>query len=153
VHMAKIRNMGERCLAEAEQGLARVNRHREEAEQAVKFMKGYQLLSAYYEKKVAAATLGLIYSHSHLEADKQQAERLADQALASFEPVVKFIHEELDPVMTKMYGVPMQEMLGAYLGQALGNMPALLESEKKERVQFAELFFEGKNRYSNNFIG
>ena len=153
VHMAKIKNMGERCRAEAEQGLALVKKNREEAQQAVKFMKGYQLLSAYYEKKVAAATIGLIYSHSRVDADKQQAELLADEALASYESVVEFIHEELDPVMKGMYGMPMQEMRGAYLGEALGDMQGLLESEKKERAQFADLFFEGKNRYSNNFIG
>jgi hypothetical protein len=153
VHMAKIRSMGESCLAEAEQGLALVKKNRDEAAETVKFMKAYKLLSAYYEKKVAAATLGQIYFYSRTDQDKRQAEALADQALASYEEAANFLHQELDPVLQSFYAMPMKEMAGAYLGQPLVDVPQLIEAEKVERAKFAELFFEGKNRYSDNFVG
>jgi hypothetical protein len=153
VHMAKIRSMGESSLAEAERGVELVKKNHEEASQAVKFMKGYKLLSAYYEKKVAAATAGMIYSYSRVDADQKQAETLADEALASYEQVVNFLHLELDPVIENLYGMPMKEMKGAYLGESLGGLSELLEAEKKERSEFAEIFFEGKQRFSNNFVG
>src|SRR5436190_23359259 len=103
--MAKIRTMGEQCFADAQQGLALVKTNRDQAEQALKFMKAYQLLSAYYEKKVAAATVGQIYFYSRLEEDKRQAETLADAALTSYEQVAAFLHEQLDPVIESLYGM------------------------------------------------
>jgi hypothetical protein len=78
---------------------------------------------------------------------------LADEALSSYEQVASFLHQELDPVIQGFYGVPIQEISSAYLGEGMVEIPALLEAERKERAQFAELFFEGKNRYSDNTIG
>jgi hypothetical protein len=153
VHMAKIRNMGETCLAEAERGLALATKNRDEAQVAVKFMNGYKLLSAYYEKKVAAATTGQIYFYSRSDQDKQQAEKLADEALSNYEQFAGFLQQDLNPVIQSFYGVPIQEMSTAYLGDPMVEIPALLEAERKERAQFADLFFEGKNRYSDNTIG
>ena len=153
VHMAKIRLMGEQCLAEAYLGLAKAAKNREEAEQAVKFMKGYQLLSAYFEKKVAAATMGLIYSHSRSELDKQQAEAFAYEALTQYEQAVRFLHQELDPIMQNMYATPMKEMSSAYIGAGVVDLPALLEVEREERAHFAEFFFGGKSRMTDNFVG
>ena len=153
VHMAKIRSMGESCLAEAEQGLALVKKNRAEAVHAASFMKAYKLLSAYYEKKVNAATMGQIYFYSRADQDKQHAEKLADEALASYELVANFMQQELDPVIQSLYGMPMKEMPGAYLGDSIVEIPKLLEAERAERAKFSELFFEGKNRYSDNFVG
>ncbi|MGH7150710.1 MAG: hypothetical protein ACREIU_08435, partial [Planctomycetota bacterium] len=51
-HMRKIRSMGERCLAEAEEGLALAGTGNAEAVHARDLMKGLQLLAAYYEEKV-----------------------------------------------------------------------------------------------------
>jgi hypothetical protein len=153
VHMAKIRAMGEQCLDHAQQGLATVKKNHQEAELLVKFMNGYKLLSAYYEKKVAAATNGLIYFYSRVDVDKQTAEKFADEALASYEEVVNFLHREIDPVIQEFYKVPIQEMRGAYLSDPMAELPGLLEAERKERAHFAELFFEGKSRYSDSTIG
>jgi hypothetical protein len=154
--------MGENCFAEAKQGLALATKNREEAVQAVKFMQGYMLLSAYFERKVAAATAGLIYSHSRLEPDRHQAETLADEALAKYEEAASFLHHELDPIIQSLYLVPLHEMRGAYVptgfnfdstGSGLLEMPALLEAEKQERAEFANLFYEGKGRFTDNFVG
>jgi hypothetical protein len=153
VHMAKIRTMGETCLAEAERGFELAKKNRDEAAQAVKFMKGYKLLSAYSEKKVAAAIAGMVYFYSRAGADKQQAETLAEEAVLSYEPVARFLHQELDPLIQTFYGAPIQEMSGAYLSDPMAEMPSLLEAERKERAQFADLFFEEKNRYSDSTIG
>jgi uncharacterized protein YktA (UPF0223 family) len=153
VHMAKLRTMGETCLADAEKGLELVKKNREEAVQVVKFMKAYKLLSAYYEKKVNAATLGTIYFYSRKDQDKADALKLADETVASYIEAATFMQQELNPILTSFYGLPMQEMKGAYLGEGLADLPTLIEAEKKEREQFAELFFEGKNRYSDNFVG
>jgi hypothetical protein len=162
VHMAKIRSMGEDCFAEAKQGLARATKNREEALHAVKFMQGYMLLSAYFERKVGAATAGLIYSNSRLEPDRHQAETLADEALAKYEEAANFLHHELDPIIQSLYQVPLHEMRGAYVptqfnfdsaGSGLLEIPALLEAEKQERAEFANLFYEGKGRFTDNFVG
>jgi hypothetical protein len=153
VHMAKIRSKGEECLAEAEHGLPLVKKNHEDAELVVKFMRGYKMLAEYYEKKVAAATCGMIYFHGHVDADRQVAEKFADAALSSYEQLVSFLHDELDPVIESMYGVPMQEMSGAYLSDPMTDLAGLLEAEKRERAQFGELFYENKNRYSDSTIG
>ena len=44
-------------------------------------MKAYQLLSRYYERKVAAAVAAEIYAHSHKGGDRMEAERLADEVV------------------------------------------------------------------------
>ena len=153
VHMAKIRSMGEECCKQAELGVGKASKNQEDAIQALKFMRGYKLLSAYFEKKVAAATLGLIYSYSRLDEDRRQAEAMADEAVTSYEEAANYLHQELDPVMRSMYQAPLQEMRSAYLGDPLVEVPALLEAEKKEREQFADLFFKQQSRLSDNFIG
>jgi hypothetical protein len=153
VHMAKIRAMGETCLAEAEQGLPLVKKNQDQARQAYNFMKGYKLLSAYYERKVAAAIAGLMYFYARNEQDKGSALKLADEALASYVEAANFMHRELDPLIKTLFNTPMQEMSGAFLGDPLAELPALIEAEKKEREEFAAVFFEGKGQFSTNFIG
>jgi hypothetical protein len=161
-HMAKIRFLGENCFTEAQRGLMHATKNRDEAAQAVEFMQGYMLLTAYFEKKVAAAIAGLIYSYSRSDQDRQDAEKLADEALASYEQAATFLHQELDPVIQDLYQVPIREMRSAYVptdfnfdseGGGLTGIPGLLEAERKERAQFADLFFEGKGRFTDNFVG
>lgn len=153
VHMARVRSMGEACLEEAEEGLKTVKKNQEEARQAYSFMKGYKLLATYYERKVAAATAGLIYSHSQAEGDKAEAEKLADEALQSYLEAATFMQRELDPVIQGLYGAPMKEMRGGYLGDPVVDLSGLMEAEREERKKFADIFFEGKERFSKNFIG
>jgi hypothetical protein len=150
--MAKIRSMGQNCLAEAEQGHARTRKNRDEAVQAIKFMRGYKLLSAYFEKKVAAATVGLIYSYSRSGQDRRQAETLADEALASYEEVANFLHQ-VRSGHTEFVPDASQGNARRIFGRSTDRSPALVEVERKERAQFAQLFFEGKGRFSDNFIG
>ena len=51
VHMEKIRTMGEECERVAEQALSTVKRNKSEANETHLFMKGYRLLSSYYEQR------------------------------------------------------------------------------------------------------
>ena len=61
-HMRKVSSMGEACLHEAEQGLTAVRRNREQADEIYYYMKAYQLLSKYWERKIAAAIAAQLYA-------------------------------------------------------------------------------------------
>lgn len=134
VHMKKIRLMGERCRREAEEALKTVQKNKPAADEAYQFMKGYELLSIYYEQKVAAATAALVYRYSSRAEDKREAESLADIAVASYVDTATFMHASLDPIVTRIYGAPISE---AYSGPGLSD---LIASEKKEREQLAHIF-------------
>jgi len=89
----------------------------------------------------------LIYSIPRVDADKQQAELLADEHSPVMNQSSSY-HENVIPHEGHVRHAdaecegPIWEKLWRYAGP--------LESEKKERAQFSDLFFEGKNRYSNN---
>jgi len=134
IHMKKIRVMGEESRREAEEALKTVKKDKDGAAEIYQFMKGYQLLSSYYEQKVAAATAALVYGHSHRLEDKQDAERLADAAVASYVEAASFMHEQLDPIVTRIYGRPITE---AYSGPVISE---LIASEKKEREELPRIF-------------
>jgi hypothetical protein len=134
VHMEKIRMMGEECRREAEDALKTVKKDEGGAKETYLFMRGYQLLSSYYEQKVAAATAALIYSHSHRPEDKAEAERLADAAVSSYVESAGFMQENLDPTVKRIYGRVITE---AYSGPRLSD---LIVEEKQEREKLPQLF-------------
>jgi hypothetical protein len=136
--MAKVRSMGEACLQEAEQGVKFVTRNQEEARRAHSFMKAYKLLCDYYDRKVAAATAALIYSHTHKTEDRAEAERLADDAVASYMTAGTFMHETLDPILIELKGAPMTEM--EFPARVNKDVPGLMQAEKEERARLAEIF-------------
>ena len=138
VHMKKVRQMGETCLAEAEQALRTVRNNQEEAMRVSPFMKGYQLLTDYYERKVAAATSALIYSHSRKAEDKADAEKLADETVQAYVKAATFLHEKLDPVLLEVKGSTMFQV--EFPGREKKDLPGLIEEEKEERKKLAEIF-------------
>jgi len=133
VHMTKIREMGEEAFRQAELGIKGVKRNREEAEQLGDFMKAYMLLSRYYEKKVAAGVAAGIYSYSDKPEDRKEALRLADEAVDRYLEAAGFMHEKLDPFMTRLYGRPLKE-------GGSSQLPELIAAEKQEREQLPNLF-------------
>jgi hypothetical protein len=133
LHMAKIKDLGEKSFQEAQLGMKTVKRNRDEAEQIVSFMNAYMLLSRYYGKKVAAGVAAGIYSYSAKPEDRKEAIRLADEAVDDYVEAAGFMHERLDPVMTKLYGRPLMEAGSIRL-------PQLIEAEKQEREQLPKLF-------------
>ncbi|HKB14863.1 MAG TPA: hypothetical protein VKF62_02305, partial [Planctomycetota bacterium] len=131
-HMRHIRWMGERCLAEAEQGLALAGSRNAAAVHARDLMNGLQLLSAYYEEKVGAATSALIHARGRRAEDRREAEERADRALESYRRVVEFMRERLDPYFRDLVGAPMTE--------AGVPLERLLELETEDRRQLPVLF-------------
>jgi hypothetical protein len=135
-HMRQVRRLGEECRDEAEQGLKGVKKDREGAVAVCNYMRAYQLLTDYYERKVLAATAALIYSFGGPESSKREAEKYADEALERYEKAINFIWEAID----HKAGV----IKGRWLdGKAL-TLPQLIEREKRERHELAALFSWGK---------
>src|SRR4029077_10432173 len=79
--MRKIRQLGEECLREAEVGRQTVKKNRDEATTIFNYMRGYKLLTDYYERKVLAGISALIYGFGGPREEKLLAERLADEAV------------------------------------------------------------------------
>lgn len=131
-HMRKIRTMGAECLHEAEEGLKHVAKNREEAIHQRDIMQAYQLLTHYYERKIMAAISALVYSRSHRQEDRQEAEKVANEALQAYLPTADFMHDRLDPFYIELTGQPLKEA-GIPLSE-------LIEAEKKERDNLAQIF-------------
>ncbi|MHB9035389.1 MAG: hypothetical protein ACYC64_01890 [Armatimonadota bacterium] len=134
-HMNKVKSMGEECLHEAEEAMKTVPKeHMLEAQRAYDWMKGYQMLSKYYERKVAAGVYAMKYAHGRNAADKQQAEKAADEALAVYLEAADFWQKHLTPIMMEIYGQPMHELIGNL------TIDQLIESERSDRQQIGQIF-------------
>jgi hypothetical protein len=133
VHMKKIREMGNLSLEEAIKGSNAARKNKTEAEQVVKFMKAYQLLAIYYEKKVAAATAALVYKHSGQTEDRKNAKELAIDALSKFTIAAEYMEQNLTPIMLELYGRPIKELSGPAITE-------LIQQERDEREELAEIF-------------
>ena len=130
-HMRKVQAMGEKCLREAQEAMKTVGTNME-AGAAFRFMKAFQLLSRYYERKVAAGTAALVYSFSGRPEDRAEAEQLADEALESYLEAGRFMHEEVDPVIEGIKGNPLSE--------AGADISGLMDLEREERGQLGSIF-------------
>jgi hypothetical protein len=131
-HMRSVRLMGAQCLQEAEEALKSVTRNREEAVRTRDFMKAYQLLSRYYERKILAAVSALVHARSNRPEDRREAETLADEALVSYLEAAQFMQERLDPFFMQLTGQPLKE--------AGVPLPDLMRAEKAERAELARIF-------------
>ena len=131
-HMKKIKQMGIECFNEAENAMKFVKENKEEAQHVYDIMKGYMLLSKYYEAKVLAAISASIFSKSSRDQDKKEAMELADKALESYLEFADFAHNTLDPYYIKLTGAPLSE--------AGVPMMELIELEKKERKELPNIF-------------
>jgi hypothetical protein len=131
-HMRQVRRLGKECRDEAEEGLKRVKKNREDAVAVCNYMKAYQLLTDYYERKVLAATEALIYGFGGPESSKAAAEKFADEAVERYEVAINFLWEEIDRKSGKIKGRWLD-------GKAL-TLPELIDREKRERKELAALF-------------
>ena len=131
-HMRTVRAMGVECWQEAEAALQSVAENREDAIRIRDIMKAYQLLSHYYERKVMAAISALVYARSHHPLDREEAEKLADEALQSYLEAANFMHDRLDPFYLEIAGQPLMEAGVPFSG--------LIEAEKKEREELPQIF-------------
>ncbi len=120
--MRKIRLLGDESLWAAEQAMHTVKIQREQAAQIHGYMRAYRDLTVYYENKVLAAIAALIYSFGGRDADRVEAERLADLAVRSYETAITFIWESID----KKGGA----MQGRWLGGRTFTLPQLIEREE-----------------------
>jgi hypothetical protein len=130
-HMRGVRRLGETARREAEEALRTVKKNREEAEAVHNYMKAYQLLAAYYEHKVLAATCALMYGFGGGPGYKAEAEGHADRAVILYEKAITFIWDKID----RKSGA----MKGRWGGKPM-TLPELIEREKQERKGLANLF-------------
>jgi len=131
-HMRHVRELGEKSLAAAERALPAVKKNQEEATSIFNFMKAYKLLADYYERKVLAAVAALIYGFGGPKTCKEEAEKLADQAVERYEVAAQFIWESMDRKSGNLKGRWLD-------GKAL-TMPELIERENRERQELPILF-------------
>jgi hypothetical protein len=131
-HMRQVRRLGKECSEEAQKGLARVKKNRADALAVANYMKAYQLLTDYYERKVLAAAEALIYGFGGPESSKRAAEKYADEAVRRYEAAINFLWEAIDRKSGKIKGRWLD-------GKAL-TLPELIEREKRERKELATLF-------------
>ena len=131
-HMQSVRRLGERCHSEVEEALKRATKGLDSLRETRDVMKGIALLSIYYEKKVNAAVAALVYSQSGRRVDRERAEILADEALASYLAAAEFMHLRLDPYYQRIAGTPLLE--------AGVPLPELIAEERRDREQVGEIF-------------
>ena len=131
MHMRAIRKMGRECLAEAQLAMKTVKKNQQMAKSLYNFMKAYDLLSAYYERKVLTAIAALIYSFGGPETEKTRAERLADQTTLLYTKAASFMYEAIDGASGNMKGGWWDETR---------DLPGLIEVEKRDQKDLAKLF-------------
>src|SRR5262249_45912959 len=131
-HMRRVRRLGKECLDEAEEALKWVKKDRESATGVYRYMKAYDLLTDYYERKVLAATAALIYGSGGPDSSKREAEKFADEAVACYEAAINFLWEAIDRKSGKMKGRWLD-------GKAL-TLPELIDREKREHQDLPVLF-------------
>lgn len=130
-HMRRICRLGASSLNEAELALKTAKENQDQAAAIYNYMKGYKLLTDYYEQKVLAGISALIYSFGGPEEERLQAERLADETVKLYETANDFVWESID----KKTG----NITSPWQGKAM-TLPELIQLEKREREQLASLF-------------
>jgi hypothetical protein len=131
-HMRNVRRLGAECLSEAERALKSVKDNRESAISAYNYMKAYNLLTDYYQRKVLCAVSALIYGFGGPDSYKRNAERLGDEAFQSYKAAIEFIWETID----RKTG----NIKGRWLDGNVLTLPELIEHERRERAGLAALF-------------
>ena len=105
--------------------------HHEEAAVIVNYMRAYDLLATYYERKVLAAVAALIHGFGGGPSYRAESEQLADEAVEAYDKAIRFIWKEID----KQSGATK----GRWDGRQM-TLPELIEREKQERKRLAHLF-------------
>ncbi len=131
-HMNDVRALGELCWEEAEAALPYVTQNLEQAERIRDLMQVSSYLASYYERKVAAAIAALVYARSRRLADRDEAERLAEEALQDYLEMARFMEERLNPYY--------REIAGSELHEAGATLAELIESEREDRRNMARIF-------------
>lgn len=135
-HMARIRQMGERALAEADEAMKTVKSRHEEARDVYNYMKAYKLLADYYEKKVLTAISALIYGFGGPARYRDEANQMADEVVRLYELAANFMWDNIDKRTGSLKGVG-----GRHMGdRPPSTLPELIASEKDERAHLADLF-------------
>lgn len=129
--MRRIKKRGEECFAEAQKAIKHVKENRKEAQELRDWMKAYQLLTRYYEKKVLAATSAVIYRLTHKADERALAEKYADEALNLHTRAMNFIWVNID----RKKG----EIKGGWWNERR-DIPGLMKMETEEREQLPSLF-------------
>ena len=139
-HMRQVRRLGSACHQSAQRASATIKKNHAEVAEVCNYMQAYKLLADYYERKVLAATSALIFSFGGDLPHRQEAEKLADQAVEAYTTAIQFISQSLDK--------PEGKIKGRWLdGQPL-TLLELIEREKEERSQLSRLF--GWDRLPNS---
>jgi hypothetical protein len=135
-HMAKIRQLGERALAEAELAMKTVKTQHDEAQAIYNYMQAYKLLADYYEKKVLTAVSALVYGFGGPVKYRDEAQQLADEVVRLYELAANFMWEKIDKQTGSLKGMGGWEMGN----RPPSTMPQLIAAEKQERAHLAEIF-------------
>jgi hypothetical protein len=131
-HLRGVRRLGDTCLRHAEEALRTAKTNKEEARSIYNYMKAYQLLTDYYERKVLAAVAALVYGFGGDRSNRAEAEKLADEAVARYAVALRFVWEEIDH---KTGGIKVRALDGKSL-----TLPGAIENEKRERAQLGRVF-------------
>ncbi len=131
-HMRRIRALGAQSWEAARAALPLVKQNLERARDLAHVMRACDLLSAYYEKKVAAAVEALVYGHTGLPAQRERALALASEAARAYREAALFMKEHLDPFYAGLSGAP--------LGEAGASLDRLIEQEDEELRDLAVIF-------------
>lgn len=134
-HMRSIRLLGAQSWEAAREALPKVTRNLERARDIADVMRAFDLLTIYYEKKVAAAVAALVYGRSRLPADRERALGLASDAAEAYREAASFMKLELNPFYTRLTGAPLNE--------AGDSLDTLIEKEDQELRNLAALFSWG----------
>ncbi len=87
---------------------------------------------------IAGGGAALVYSHTHNAGHRAEAEKLANEAVASYIEAATFMHQTLDPILIEVKGAPMTEM--EFPARVLKDLPGLIDAEREERKRLAEIF-------------
>ncbi|MFG0258527.1 MAG: hypothetical protein ACF8GE_11555 [Phycisphaerales bacterium JB043] len=131
-HMSHVVELGVAGSRAAESAVAASTQNKPKAERVRALARASELLSQYYQMKIAAAVAARVYAESGRSMDRVEAERLADIALKQYQETATYMHEHLDPYYIEISGSPLTE--------AGLRFPELIEAEQRERRDIAEIF-------------
>lgn len=131
-HMRRIRELGVLALAHADSALAEATKGIRALQETRDVMEAIQLLTVYYDEKIAATVAALIYVETEDQRDRELAEEQADEALSAYLRAGEFMHRNLDPYYRRISGSP--------LAEAGVELPELMILEREDRDQIWAIF-------------
>jgi hypothetical protein len=131
MHMRELRQMGRRCREEAEAALQSAAKNQAMAENLLHYMRAYDLLTEYYERKLLAAISALVYAFGGPDNEQERALQLADETVELYQRAADYIYEHIDHRSGQLTGGWWDERT---------DLPGLVKLEKKDRIELPELF-------------